>query len=371
MAWNSDTYYGGSGSSGYSSYYRKNLDPAELAKALEPVIRHLTMYDDMRVKLETRGGHIRDISKISAHLAQPVVTNSEGREYKLSLIDPDSARSTLREIGHWDLHFAVRILETQMPAYYICRTHSDYWSDYTMIMEDLYCSPGYPMVDERFVKLMRSGHESFHLRLSPFSERLKAVLGKDNKKTRKKADRILRDIGKEVFQAAWHEDQRLAFSVSSAFNVPGFRDCIELLYLCLNGDLFGLRRGVEDQMLDFFRSVYPQPAIHDLLKLLPLLDGRELNALPDRALEMYAKLSESFSRLLHVETEWGRMGSRMPIYKLVFANVNRMQLIGEKVKDLPEVRDAVSKLDKECRKVIAEIVTDTLSQPKASEAAAH
>ena len=43
----------------------------------------------------------------------------------------------------------VRQLDSRMPVYFLCRLRKDYWSEYSLIVEDLYRSPGYPLTDER------------------------------------------------------------------------------------------------------------------------------------------------------------------------------------------------------------------------------
>ena len=120
-----------------------------------------------------------------------------------------------------------------------------------------------------------SGHETHHLRVSPFrASLLKSLKSLAPEAADAEADRRLYRIGNLVLRAAWHDDQRLAMSAAQHFRLPAFQQAIELVYLCLSGDLSELRvAAAEPAVTEFFRKVYPQPAIATLLDRLPELPG--------------------------------------------------------------------------------------------------
>jgi hypothetical protein len=326
-----------------------------LHKRLEPLFERFRDYDRRRLKLEREGGSIQDLQQIREVLQSPVTLTGCGRRERVTLEGQDDLCWAVRTVGDYALRLTVRVLDTGMPAYYLCRVHSDFWTDYVLVLEDLYMSPGYPLIDERFVKLMRSGRDTFHLRLAPLRPLAAAHLedcGEEGSAT----DRILKRIGKNVLQAAWHEDQRPGLLVAEHLDIPELRDAIELIYLVLSADLCYLRSIVDDDMMAFFTNVYPQPAIRTGLSMLTRLDGAELNELPDRALRLYARLSNSFSNLLHTEALWGETQVTMPLYKLVFANFTRMAEVGRTLSTTPAVREAADALRLDAEQIIADVV---------------
>lgn len=362
----SDWGYTSSGSGGalWSSGFRSTYssDPEEVSHAINPLVAHLHKYDRLRARYEDRGVQLRGVEEITAHLTKTIkLETPRGFKVSLSLADQKSVRYAINDIGDYKLRLTVRNADSRMPTYYLCRTHSSYWTDYKLILEDLYISPDYPLLDPRFVKLMRYGHEEFHLRLSPIREGVVRMAKGKEKPSAKEIDRSLKYVGEEVFQAAWHEDQRLALAVAQAFEIPRFQQALELLYLCLSGDLCALRNMNSKYLKAFFAKAYPQPAIAQLLKLLHDMDGADLNEVPERALKLYAELSHSFSKLLHIETPWGRTGANLPIYKLVFANTTRMPTLGKALKDLKSVREAADDLDAAAGAIISDLTATRAS----------
>ena len=348
--------------SSWSSSFRSTFssDPEEVSRSLAPLISHLRKYDRLRARYENQGVQMRGVEEITAHLLKSIkLKTPRGPEVSLSLADQRSMRYAISDVGDYNLRISVRNAKSRMPTYYLCRTRSSYWTDYKLILEDLYMSPDYPILDERFVKLMRNGHEEFHLRLSHLRDGVGRMAEEEEKASAEEIDRSLKYVGEEVFQAAWHEDQRLALAVAQEFEIPQFRQALELLYLCLSGDLCALRNMNSKYLKAFFAKAYPQPAIAQLLKMLHDMDGADLNEVPERALKLYAELSHSFSKLLHIETPWGRTGADLPIYKLVFANTTRMPTLGKALKDLKSVREAADNLDAEAANIISELTATT------------
>ena len=172
-------------------------------------------------------------------------------------------------------------------------------------------------------------------------------------------DGLLYRLGRHVFQAAWHEDQRLASAVATHLaSLPRFSDTIELLYLALGGDLCELRSNLGDLAVCFAPDgVYPQPALHRFMEILPGLSGAELAGIPRLAAELYGNLTHAFGRFLQCPVPWGLLEYQVPVWKVLYANFGRLSALEKIGKDQNLVSEA-SRLERE-----ATIVTDRLLSP--------
>lgn len=333
-----------------SSWYW-NDDPygareIDCAEALKPLVRVLKSYDAARLRLQEHGGRLSDLARIARLLASEIALRGRYGQRKPSLTDPEGLRAALREIDPYSLHLQVRRLPTGMPVYYLCRTRREYLAQYSLIVEDLYRSPGYPMADERFAKLMYDGHERYYLRLSPFRDAIRTAEPHDPcRHVVGRVDEALYRLGRHVFQAAWHEDQRPALAAAKHFRMTRLRHAIELLYLVLSGELCELRTQIDGPMLGFFASTYPQPALHSFLVLLKELDGGAIHELPRRALAEYAGLSAAFGRFLRVEVEWGSRRKTLPLYKLLFGNFSRLGAVRDALQNSKVLPHAIARVE--------------------------
>lgn len=324
---------------------------------LEKLISHLDRYDKQRWELENCIVGLDDYKKITEILNTPVEVFSFQGASQVKLKTPETLRNAIRAVD-FDLRIDVRRLDTGMPAYYICRVNQDYWGEYCLIVEDIYMSHGYPLMDERFVGLMSMGHETYHIRLSQFREGV-AKLAKAKDPAGQVVDEILCHIGRHIFQAAWHEDQRLGITAANSFGLKHFRDCVELLYLCLSGELCELRSAVDKSMVTFFQSVYPQPAIHTFLELLCRIDGEGLNTFPRRAMQLYGRLSRAFSRFLSIEVTWGCRGMKTPIWKLLYGNFSRVDLLGKSLRANEHFKEGCNILEDQARDITNELLIES------------
>jgi len=336
---------------------------ADVHGILAPVVLQIRKYDAMRRSLETSGGHLSDLDRVADILTQEIRVGGGFREHTVSLVDPAALRSALMDVGNYDIRLDVRQLDTRMPVYYVCRIRQDYYATYSLVVEDVYRSPGYPMTDERFVRLMHFGHETYYLRLSPFRERVEQMAGRNGDASRRETDDILYDLGRHVFQAAWHEDQRPGMLVATHLGLPRFRQAIELLYLCLSGELCELRSAINEKMARFFEDIYPQPAIRGFMDLLTDLEGDVINGIPQRALALYAKLSNAFGEVIREHVAWGSRHVKVPLFKLLFGNFSRLDLVAKALKNNDEVTEAANRLDKQAQQIIDEL----LAGPKDTE----
>jgi len=360
----SRTAWGG-GSTAYGwGGYRPVYGGRRARKALAPLLDRIREYDSLRTGLERKGGRMSDIAALTAILNDPVPVDSHYGTVEVRLKDQEGVRRAVRNAGH-DLHLSVRQCRTFMPVYYICRIRHDYWGEYSLIVEDLYMSPGYPIADPRFVRLMSFGHEAYFLRLSQFRAAVLA-LSQEERDGDEEADRLLYDVGRHVFQAAWHEDQSLAVMAAAHLGLPTFHQAVELLYLCLSGELCELRSALDARMLRFFEEVYPRPTLVTLLEALRGVEGAALNELPRRAGELYGRLMAGFSAFLASEVEWGARGLRMPVWKALYANCSRLPRVGEALKGNKGLRGACEALEEGARSVIDALLA---SRSEAVEAA--
>lgn len=331
---------------------------ADVGQAIQPLVERIREYDSIRLKLEREGGYISDFSRVTQLLSQPFMIKGINRNCPAALTDQNSLRTALYEAGGDDYHLDVRQLSTRMPVYYLCRIRRDYWSEYSLIVEDVYQSTGYPMVDDRFVRLMDGGHEAYYLRLSQFREGVKIAGSNTGSMSELETDDLLYRLGRHIFQAAWHEDQRLGVLTALHFGLTHFREAIELLYLCLSGELCEMRSATNHRVLSFFEEIYPQPAIRAFLKMLCELDGATINDLPRRALKLYVRLSAAFSRFLSVEICWGHQKATITLYKLVFGNFSRLPLIAAQIKEDSCIRSAALRLEQEAFMIVGEVVRE-------------
>lgn len=337
---------------GYEYGHRSEID---LHEAVDPLIRQIKMYDNYRQEFEQHGGRIKDFAAISDILSQEMTLEGCYGPTKVKLTKPGGIKSGLYDIDS-GLHLQVRELRSGMPCYYLCRIKNIYYSSYnSLVVEDLYCSPGYPMPDKRFIRIMKSGKEKSFLRLSPFRETIRKRFQDKNKEKQsieRETDKMLYDLGRYVISPAWHEDQFPGMQAADNFNLTQFPQVIELLYLDLSGELCELRSQIDMAMLDFFQNTHPQPAIFDFLKKLKELNGAELNELPKEGLRNYVNLQKAFSHFLSIAIPWGRRKSKIPLNLLLLGNFSKLDLVGKALNNYNKAVPVKKRLEKEAWKNI-------------------
>lgn len=317
-----------------------DCSPAVVRTVIAPLYHALARYDHRRLTLEREGGSAAELEAVTAALSDTFTLSGPYRAADACLRDPESLRAAVRAAAGMRVALQVRRLDTGMPVFYLARTVHDWFTDVRMAVEELYVSPGYPLPDPRFVRLMRLGRERSYLRLAPFRSRVRAALGDKAKDWR--VDRTLKALGGHVLAAAWHEDQRLGLLVADHLRIPGFAEAIELLYLALTADACQLRNEVSARELALMASVWRRPAIANFVDRLVSLDGVDLAELPRIAGRHYRALSRAFARLLAVEVPWGP--GRSSLRKLLFANCMRFERVALPLRDEPTVVRAGAEL---------------------------
>jgi hypothetical protein len=135
---------------------------------------------------------------------------------------------------------------------------------------------------------------------------------------------------------------------------------LALTYLCLSGELCELRSALDRKMTRFFQEIYPQPAIHGFLEILKDLDGHMLNHLTRHAALLFKKLSSSFSRFLGTDVTWGNQHLSVPLWKVLYANMERLHLVGRALDSQPKLRRTAGNL----KKASVGIINDLLALPE-------
>ncbi len=331
----------------------RRMDRRKLEAALSTLVQQLGAYDEKRSEMEKRAVTPAMLLSTMELLKLTFEVEVLGRTHKVALVNQASVRELLRDLWHYECRFEIRTSAAGMPLYYLPRVWHDYDAVYSLVLEDLYQSPGYPMGEERFVKIMWGGHEVYFIRLSPFRKSLlEARSPLRDPDAEDEIDALLKKIGRLVFQACWHEDQYVGMVAADQFELVHFRRAVELLYLCLTAELCELRGAVDETMIAFFRNVYAQPAIVSFLNRLVRLDGKALAEVPQAALKHFPALSRTFSRFLAVELPWGRSKALVPLYKLLFANFSRLDSVRGAIAATEELRKAAERLEKQSLAVI-------------------
>jgi len=337
----------------YGGYYSGRK--IEIEESLKPLIRMLKAYDYQRRILEDKGGHISNLDELTSLLTTPVKIETRFDTATAALNEQMALRRAVSDI-YRGLRINVRQLPNRMPVFYICRIRRDHWSEYSLIVEDLYMSPGYSIVDDRFVKLMSAGHENYFLRLSQFRRQLQKHNRTRKETGSQKIDDFLYELGRYVLQAAWHEDQRLGFLVADLLRLPEFFQAVELLYLCLSAELCELRGAVNSNLRLFFEKIYPQPAILAFLDILTDLEGDMLNTLPLHAIRLYSNLSIAFSKFLATEVSWSTQKSKTPLWKILYANFSRLETVARDLTGDKRLSKAGRKLENQSRGIINSVI---------------
>lgn len=349
---------------GWNSYRYQSERDTDLGPALKPLITQLNFYDGLRLQLQEKGGVAADLSRMTILLNQPIEIKGRWGTARAALTDPKGLRRAISDTVGSNVHLQVRRISHFLPVFYLVRVKESFYYDYSLIVEDYYRSPGFPAVDDRFAQIQLHSHEIFELRLSPFREDTRGVLGPTA--SEEAVDRLLYEVGRHVLQAAWHEDQRVAVIAAEVFEIPLLRQAVEVLYLTLSGDLCALREVLSerfDPVVRFFEYVYPQPGIVGFLEMLPHLDGATIDALPQKALTLYSRLSVAFTHFLQVETAWGLWDSPTPIFKVLLGNFSRHEALRERLQGREEIQQAARRLAASADVVIQEILH--FERPKA------
>ena len=324
--------------------------------ALSPLLEHLKLVDTLRVKLETEGGRASDLKNYIELLNREIRLPGPTISYSFSIADQRIFSSAVRSVA-WDVHVQIRQLPTGFPIYYLCRVMSNFFHEYEFVTEELYRSPGYEIVDERFIKLMWHGHERYFLNISDLRDKTEEMIVRNRIKVR--ADTILRAMGRDIFANAWHEDQRIAFLIARHFpDLSNLQASLELLYLCLTADLAELRNSADKIMMLFLEQVYPHEPLKQFIQKLDHLGGSGLNSISRKAGKLYVHQSHALNRFLSTPVMYGDYNMECPLYKIIFSNLSRMEVTCKTLiaKNKETISNASEVLKTESQSIINELL---------------
>ena len=320
---------------------------------LNPLLRVLKDYDKLRMQLMDQGGKLEDMVQLRDILRREF-NIGDRFDKAVSLVDQRGVKRMLHYYDDGDLILDIKQHEYGFPIYYLCKAHTSYDTMYNAVVEDLYRSPDYEFYDNRLVKLMDVGHQYILLRMSPYRKKFMKILSDELKSKQSTVDFLLSDIGTNVLQYAWHEDQNIGIYCSEAFDLPNFRKAIELVYVCLTADLCDLRSNTDSYYLKFFQKVYRQDAIHDFLCMLLQADDLPVISLQQTARATYSHLLRAFNDFLSCKVD--AAGSRdIPAYKLILGNIFRLNLVWNEIRDDPSIQKATRELEEMSSQCISDI----------------
>lgn len=313
----------------------------------------LERYDQRLTALQQCGGTVADLQQFKELLSEPFTIPGYYGDQTVSLSHPADLRRAIRDADGWDTHLEVRQIDTRlmaMPVFYLCRSRRDFFNEYCSIVEDLYRSPGFPLVDDRFVHLMDGSHERSFLRLSKFRQAVDEIRPPNSD-----LDEQLWSIGRFLLQGMFHEDQRTGMLVARHFQLPRFQQAFELVYLVLGSDLCKLRDALDETMFRFVESCYPQPAVLAFLQKLDSFGGQQLFDVTQTSLLGFQKLTQAFGAFLNVKVN-GPQQRAMHLHQLIFSNIFRLELVLAECGDQPPVIAAVDALEITAESVVSEIL---------------
>lgn len=333
---------------GYGGDFRNNQTiKIDIVLTIYPLLQQLQRVDRIRLTLEESGGSRKEMEELTAALTEEATLVNSYGSGESCLKDPANIQQTLRRLGCVNVHFEVRRLHNGMPAYFLCRIKNDHWGTTPLIIENYYCSPGFPISDKRFMRLLRNGKERFYLNLGPYFQSLNLEFSE--------RENLLFRIGQQVLLAGWHEDQYPGLMASQLLRLYSFPQGVELLYLILSSDLPNLRHNVDDAMIEFFHTLCPQPAIATFLKKLQDMDGNSLVGLPRQARAHYKSLATGFGELLQVKVNWGSRNTPVELYKILFGNFSRPEALGDTLQKDNMLWEAAKQLEQTAEGIIAEL----------------
>ena len=335
------TYHGYGASETQGGYYGRGYYAQRAwydAAGLKDLTATMDAYDSLRRKLAREGGSVGDLRALSDLLTRSICVGGAYGTAEAKLNKPESVKKALTCAGQYDVHYEIRRLDSGLPAYYLSRMSRDWWGTYGLLVEDIYRSEDFAIEDPRFVKLMTGGRGEYFLRLAPFREKVAQIPNMTKSST---IDAFFYTLGRNILQGAWHVDQRFSFMVADAFEVPMLKAAIELIYTVLSIDLHVLRRQLNENLLRFFEDVYPNEALVQLMRILPALKDDQFAALSRGASDAYMAISEQFNRFLRTDVPWRMVETgHMPLWKLLLANVKRLDMVARQTADLRELCDA-------------------------------
>jgi hypothetical protein len=325
-----------------------------LDAALAPLLRHLGVYEALLGRLRRKGGKVQDLHGLMELMRRPLRFPGAPLGPDASLATPGPLRERLRRLQA-GVDIEIRRGPVGFPVHYLFRTSRDYFGNYALILEDLHRGADYDRFDapwDRFTSATRYGEVDRLLRLAPLRPAAVAAGGDSG------VDAILYTAGRTLFDAAWHDDQRLACAAAELLELPRFRSTLELLYLCLGGDLSRLRQALLGPWGASLPAVVsaadPGGALASLTRALPGAEGAALSRLREAAHRAFPHLGAAFSALMLTRRPLDRSPADLPLFKVLVAHYRRLDQLRPLLSD--DVRCAATVLEHTAAELSEEIL---------------
>ena len=323
--------------------------------ALGPLLRHLGVYESLLGRLRLKGGKVRDLHGLMELMRRPIRFPGAPPGPEASLAKPGPLRERLRSL--WaGVDLEIRRGPVGFPVHYLFRTSRDYFGNYTLLLEDLHRGDDYDRFDapwDRFTSATRYGEVDRLLRLSPLRPVAVVAAGPSG------ADAVLYTAGRTLFDAAWHDDQRLACAAAELLGLPRFRSALELLYLCLGGDLSRLRQALlgpqGPRLPPVVAAADPGGALLALVRALPTTDGAQLSGVREAAHRAFPRLGAAFADLMRTRRALDRSPGDLPLFKLLVAHYRRLDRLR------PLLGDLAHRAGESLERAAAEITEEVLA----------
>jgi len=359
---------------GWTGYYdgfdiysrRAEMDDTE-RKCIDALVDRLSHYDEALGRLRKEGGKVRDLVGLTSLLDKPLPwADPYWRSEELKLSKVPQLRSALRFVCP-GTRLDIRTGRHGFPIYYLYRTSTDFFGNYSLVLEDFFRSEEYSFADplwEHFVATTSFGYALRLLRVSsyrtaaaaiaqgqgntappptaPANSRSSASSGeianrKSQIENRQSPDGLLFVAGRYFLDSAFHEDQRCAVAVASLLGLDRFKQAVELLYLCLGANLSTLRELCSGKyavpLQEFFEKCHHNPWIRRLVVHLGEARGDQLTTIRERAAQLYPELAASFARFSSQTGAFKDIGPGVALYKVVIAYYRRLDLLRPLVTD--------------------------------------
>ncbi|MCD4737063.1 MAG: hypothetical protein K8R53_13550 [Bacteroidales bacterium] len=334
-------------------YGYKQITHLEKTAKLNFLIKQLEIVDKKIDKILNEKVSLNQLIELNTLLKQGIEIKSGMMVTEFSLIDRKNLERAFYSSDLYDTMLDVRRGSMKFPAYYLCEARSNHFGNYGIITAEYFCSSNYKFNDSRFARLMHFGHEKYFIRMSQFREAATEALKEEGK-----VDNLLYDIGVYFLQSAWHEDQVIGWMVSGHFNLPQFREAIELIYFNLGSDFCEVRERITGDVKLFFKKIYPRAALVKMITKIENSDGNEFQAIEMKSRHWYMELSKAFNELLQCKIEWGMMEKKkVPLYKVVFSNIYRLEKITKDIyKGNPKIAQSCKRLEETAKRGIEAIL---------------
>lgn len=317
----------------YTSSSHRSLSYSEKKKVLEHLITQLNRADQLKSDLYYNTISLEKLRNMKAVLEEKITLENHYEKATFSLSERLELNRAFSRIGLWDLSIHLQRDKHNFPSYLLCESVENYFGNYGIVLADFYRSPQYEIPDERFVSLMNMGHEKLYMRMSIFREDIESRKEAANLDV----DRLLKNLGEDFFSGAWHEDQIVTFILADRMEVQALKEATEDIYSILSLDLSAIRNSYTSDVKWFFAKVFPRKSLGMLFNKIEKANASDFKYLEQRARHWYKELGAHFSSFLSTKVEY--RNCTLPVYKLIFANIFRLELIAEVLNKQASLKD--------------------------------